>query len=126
MSQYIFVYGTLKRGHGNHHLLKDCDLVGPGRVKGCVLLDMGGYPGMIPARGKDEKAGQAIGEVYFVPRGHRREVRARLDMLEKAYQEYLPITIEVECGGHIRKCLAYLYMVTVVGGITGGDWGVPS
>jgi len=126
MSEYIFVYGTLKRDGCNHYLLEDCEFVGRGRACGCALIDFGGYPGMIPAS-IDGNQASVIGEVYSVPQVHWRPLRARLDMLEKAYQDYLPVKILVHVGGRVRECLTYLYMATVGAGnsVTGGDWGVP-
>ena len=125
MSQHIFVYGTLKRGGCNNYLLNDCEFVGKGRAWGCVLIDFGGYPGMIPANIKDRNTVWVVGEVYSVPQVHWRPLRARLDILEKAYQLYLPVKIEVDGKGWVKECFTYLYMATVEAGanIAGGDWG---
>jgi gamma-glutamylcyclotransferase (GGCT)/AIG2-like uncharacterized protein YtfP len=128
MGHNIFVYGTLKKGGCNHYLLDDCEFIDRGRVWGCVLLDFGGYPGMFPANIKDRDTASVVGEVYYVPQAYWRDLRSRLDLLEKAYQDYLPVTIEVEGKGWVKECFTYLYMPTVrvEGIIEGGDWEVPS
>ena len=126
MSQYIFVYGTLKRGGCNHHLLNDCEFVGRGRACGCALIDFGGYPGMIAASIDGDQA-SVIGEVYDVPQVFWQDMRYQLNQLERAYQEYLPVKIPVNVGEGVKECFTYLYMATVEAGrsVTGGDWGVP-
>jgi len=44
----LFVYGTLKRGCKNHHLLAGQTYVGDARTApGCRLYDLGDFPGMV-------------------------------------------------------------------------------
>jgi gamma-glutamylcyclotransferase (GGCT)/AIG2-like uncharacterized protein YtfP len=60
----LFVYGTLKRGGGNHHHLADQTFVGAARtVPGFRLVDLGGYPGITTAAA--DRNGVA-GEVWSV------------------------------------------------------------
>ncbi len=67
MSEFLFVYGTLRRaaGHPMHRaLLREAEFVGlaglPGR-----LYDLGSYPGAVP----DAAArGRIAGELYRLPR----------------------------------------------------------
>lgn len=66
----IFVYGTLKRGFGNHRLLETSRLIGEDSIRG--LLINFGLPGVI------EGEGTVQGEVYEVDA----DVLARLDRLE--------------------------------------------
>ncbi|MCP9850793.1 gamma-glutamylcyclotransferase [Cyanobium sp. Morenito 9A2] len=40
----VFVYGTLKRGQGNHHWLRGAPFLGRGRLIGARLHDLGPYP----------------------------------------------------------------------------------
>lgn len=63
MASLLFVYGTLKRGCCNHHLLADQSYVGPAQTRtGFTLYDLGGYPGIVAA---PEAAG-VVGEVWSV------------------------------------------------------------
>ena len=48
----IFVYGTLKKGGSNHHLMAGQKFLGAARtIPGFRLYDLGGHPGMIPLPG---------------------------------------------------------------------------
>jgi gamma-glutamylcyclotransferase (GGCT)/AIG2-like uncharacterized protein YtfP len=48
----VFIYGTLKRGGGNHHLLAGQEFRGPARTApGFTLYELTGYPGMVPEGG---------------------------------------------------------------------------
>lgn len=81
-STRLFVYGSL-RGDvpgGRSELLGDAaELLGTGRVRG-RLLDLGAYPGLVPAVMRDERV---RGELYAI-RGRR--TLAALD----AYEDYDP------------------------------------
>lgn len=80
----VFVYGTLKKGHPNHGLLRDSDFLGRCRISGRMrMVDLGYYPGVVPATGRD--ATDIFGEVYRI----RPEVLDTLDVLEghPAYYE---------------------------------------
>lgn len=56
----LFVYGTLKQGHGLHGVLADQEFLGAASVEGFTLLDCGAFPAMIRA------AGSVNGELYRV------------------------------------------------------------
>jgi gamma-glutamylaminecyclotransferase len=61
MTEYIFVYGSLKTGFGNHWLLSEKGLVGEGATaSGIVLHCDGGFP--FAVRGD----GVAYGEVFQI------------------------------------------------------------
>ncbi len=49
----VAVYGTLKRGLGNHHWLEGADFLGDDRLAGVTLYDLGPFPGakLEPSRG---------------------------------------------------------------------------
>jgi gamma-glutamylcyclotransferase (GGCT)/AIG2-like uncharacterized protein YtfP len=68
----VFVYGTLKRGHGNHHWLAEAVFLGTTTLRGAVLHDLGPFPMAI------EGEGTVWGEVYGVDEPGL----ARLDRLE--------------------------------------------
>ncbi|MCT0207543.1 gamma-glutamylcyclotransferase [Synechococcus sp. CS-1332] len=57
--ELVFVYGTLKRGHGNHHWLAEAPFHGEGTEGGLVLHDLGPFPMAIP--GADAPYGWALG-----------------------------------------------------------------
>jgi gamma-glutamylcyclotransferase (GGCT)/AIG2-like uncharacterized protein YtfP len=58
----IFVYGTLKKGYGNHRLLRDCEFVEEFVVPGFKLFESG-IPYMKRTGNPDDKV---LGEVYKV------------------------------------------------------------
>ena len=72
----IFVYGTLKRGGSNHHLMAGQKFLGESRTPpGFRLYELGGHPGMIVK--SDDPAG-VTGEVWSVDAA----CLAQLDILE--------------------------------------------
>ena len=70
----VFVYGTLKKGRGNHGLLRDAEYIGQFSTidNKWGLIELGAFPGMIPADNN------VVGEVYRVSK----ETLASLDRLE--------------------------------------------
>lgn len=70
--ELVFVYGTLKRGFGNHHWLAGCGFEGEATVAGLVLHDLGPFPMVIPGNGV------VRGEAYRL----EGEALSRLDRLE--------------------------------------------
>ena len=80
MSSLLFVYGTLKRGCSNHHLLATQSFVGIARTQpGFRLYDLGGYPGI--ASRSDDREG-VVGEVWSVDA----EALAELDRFEGVHE----------------------------------------
>lgn len=60
----IFVYGTLKRGGSNHHVMNGQRFVTEARTEGrYALYDLGGYPGMVLS---DDDPLSIMGEVWEV------------------------------------------------------------
>ena len=45
----VFVYGTLKKGYGNHQLLKDAEFIGEAisAEDGFEMVSFGGFPGVL-------------------------------------------------------------------------------
>ena len=62
MRHEIFVYGTLKRGFGNHHYLRSAKFIATGRTKNKYALYAAGIPFVV----KDNQVTNIIGEIYEV------------------------------------------------------------
>lgn len=73
----LFVYGTLKRGYGNHRLMHGAKFLGEAIIEGHVIHDFGGCPGIRPA----EKKYHVSGELYEITE----DMLPRLDRLEGHY-----------------------------------------
>lgn len=74
----VAVYGTLKRGHCNHHLLGQARLLGTDHLRDIVLYDLGDFPAAVPGH----SAGVTV-EVYEVSN----RVLVQLDELEDCHPE---------------------------------------
>ena len=83
----LFIYGTLKRGQVNHHLLETATFLGEAHtVPHYRLLNLGWYPGLA----KVESSGMSIsGELWEVSPQRLIE----LDAYEGDEYERLPITL---------------------------------
>lgn len=86
----IFVYGTLKRGHGNHRLLANARFIGTGISEPVfTMLHLGGFPGIV-------RSGETAihGELYEVDEG----TLHRLDRLEghPSFYERQPMKVVLE------------------------------
>jgi gamma-glutamylcyclotransferase (GGCT)/AIG2-like uncharacterized protein YtfP len=97
----VFVYGTLKRGHGNHCLLEGQKFLGeattPPRFR---LFDLGAFP----AVAQDRQHGYAIrGELYLVDA----DCLARLDRLEGVPRHYQRLSVPVtrQDGRRVTACI---------------------
>ena len=87
----VFVYGTLKRGYGNHRLLEDAVFAGEAvTAPKYRMFDAGAFPYMVV----DEDSGIPIhGEVYVITP----EILERLDSLEGvAYGHYRRIKVDID------------------------------
>ncbi len=84
--QHLFVYGTLKFGHGNHWFLGGAQFAGDDSLRGFTLftLGVGGVPIMVPGRKEDV----VCGERYFVAG----RAMALIDRLESAYSKEYHVT----------------------------------
>lgn len=74
---YCFVYGSLRRGFGNHVLLHGCEYMGT--IIAAIpyeMISLGGFPALVPTENGEEK--QIVGEVYKISRKNL----ADLDRLE--------------------------------------------
>ena len=75
MAHKVFVYGTLLKGEYNNYLLETSDLIGPDRVCGFSMRDLGKFPACIPDADVQKVV---VGEVWEVDD----DTFARLDHLE--------------------------------------------
>ena len=112
----VFVYGTLLRGQGNHHLLKTARYEGQARTRAAYRMhSLGGFPGVVAVTDGPE----AIeGEVYFVDAA----TLARLDRLEGHPRFYRRTVIALADG---TRATTYLLPNRSVAGcpvIPGGSW----
>lgn len=77
----VAVYGSLKRGHGNHHWLHGARFLGRCRLPGLVMHNLGPYPMAVPSSQRHQLI---HAELYRLPPGGL----ARLDTLEDYPHEY--------------------------------------
>lgn len=69
----VFVYGSLKKGFGNHTLLKDAEFVCSEMLTGYSMSDLGFFPMAYP-----DPDGCIFGEIYYITP----EILEDLDNLE--------------------------------------------
>lgn len=87
----IFVYGTLKRGYGNHHLLETAEFVGCDQAPGIVY---GGHGAPVAQPCADGSERWIQGEVYHVDE----KTLQRLDALEGHPRAYRRTPIVLRSG----------------------------
>lgn len=109
----FFVYGTLRRGESNHHLLGDALFLGFHRTQARYsMLSMGWYPAVI-----DDGHTAIHGEVYQISKAHL----GRLDQLEDYPRTYTRRLIRTPYG----QAWMYLYRQPIAPGtprVIRGDW----
>lgn len=111
MQQLVFVYGTLRQGQSNHHLLAQSELLGNHTTPPIYsLYDLGSYPAVI------EGHNAIYGEVYRVDD----DTLKQLDILEDVPVDYRREQIETPFG------LAWMYIYQqdqqLEKLISSGDW----
>lgn len=85
---YVFVYGTLMSGQGNHILLSDAEFIGEATIKDKTLYDLPyGFPAVID--GENE----VRGEVYKVSE----EELKSLDRLEGYSRSFPSQSLYIRC-----------------------------
>jgi gamma-glutamylcyclotransferase (GGCT)/AIG2-like uncharacterized protein YtfP len=130
VTNYIFVYGTLKRDGFNNYLLDGCSFIGYGRALGFVLVEMGGCPGMMPGvASRHDHNDDAMGEVYGVSDEELPHVLARLDQLENEGSLYVRVKAKVQLYNNEGvmqnlECVTYLFMPNLDPDslVKGGEW----
>ncbi|MFM2591065.1 gamma-glutamylcyclotransferase [Vibrio sp. TBV020] len=111
MQHLVFVYGTLRHGECNHHLLSQSQWLGNHTTPPFYsLYDLGAYPAVI------EGHSAIIGEVYLVDD----QTLEQLDLLEEVPVTYRREQIETPFGH------AWMYLYQDVSQlsemISSGDW----
>ena len=102
----VFVYGTLKRGFWNHHLLEQCTYLG----EAVTLKEFALYVDTIPFVIKDQPVSRICGEVYEVDE----QVLMRLDQFEGHphwyRREKISVLLEIpESAPHPNDAWVYFY-----------------
>jgi gamma-glutamylcyclotransferase (GGCT)/AIG2-like uncharacterized protein YtfP len=105
MTHRVFVYGTLKNGFWNHHLLKGCEFVGDAATVPTYKMIENGFPVVMP-----DPAGKPLaGEIYTVDD----ETLARLDQLEREGSSYdrrlIDVTLPLASGERLPT-RAFIYV----------------
>lgn len=111
MQHLLFVYGTLRSGECNHHLLETSQLLGSHEtLPEYTLYDLGAYPAVIEGHSAIQ------GEVYLIDDATLAEV----DKLENVPVEYRREQIDTPFG------TAWIYLYQDVSQlsemISSGDW----
>lgn len=109
----LFVYGTLKRGLRNHHLMAGQEFLGEAIAEPRYrVLDLGPYPGLVV----DEAAGLAVaGELWAVSP----ECLAALDAFEEVPGPF--IRAEVQLAGQGDGAQAYFWNRQIPAETASGD-----
>ena len=98
---FVFVYGTLKQGHGNNRLLNRAKFVGPGTtVSEAFQMQDGGFP-MVFAGGQFK----VKGELFEV---NDQQTLDNLDRLEGVPHFYNRQEVEVDVDGEIISAFMYV------------------
>lgn len=91
MTHKVFVYGSLKRGLGNHVLLAGSTFLGLDKVEsGFNMVSLGAFPGVVPAN----PGYPVLGEVWEITD----EVLSDLDMLEGHPRFYRRVRVPTRFG----------------------------
>lgn len=120
MNQYLWVYGTLRHGESNHHLLAECSFIARISYPGLLFSIQGHYPvfkphDLIPQlplrtlkKARREVSERVIGELYKI----KPELWPSLDELEGIEEGYyqrvsFPLSPEIVPG----EAQAIVYVV---------------
>lgn len=113
-SHKVFVYGTLKRGHGNHRLLQDAHFLGEFVTENkWTMYSTGGFPAVVHG-----DSDYISGEVYEV----NDEQFKNLDRLEGYPTMYTRERIEVDGLDELPWMYVWNYGVDNMPVVEGGVW----
>jgi gamma-glutamylcyclotransferase (GGCT)/AIG2-like uncharacterized protein YtfP len=106
----VFVYGTLKRGYGNHGLLAGQAFEGEARTApGFALFSLGSHPGMVERPGE---SGSVTGEVWSVDAACLEKLDALEGIAEGLYRRGA-VSLTGPFAG--REVEAYFYLLSLEG-----------
>jgi gamma-glutamylcyclotransferase (GGCT)/AIG2-like uncharacterized protein YtfP len=111
----IAVYGTLRRGHGAHSILRDCRFVETERVPCYDMFNLYGFPGI--KKNKDNPLGIKV-EIYD---NVNDDTLAHMDHYEGVPRGMFRRDT-VEIGGEPTSLYVYNDNVEHFGKINSGDW----
>lgn len=116
MHNTVFVYGTLRKHHGNHAYLKESRYVGIGKTVDRYAFYLSGLPYVA----KDPPISRIVGEIYCVDD----RTLQRLDRLEGHPDFYRRELIEVELGDGGGVISAWIYFALTPSGhiVESGDY----
>lgn len=110
--ELVAVYGSLRKGKGNHRVLENSELVDTIRVKGFDMFSLGAYPYCVP-----DKNGEITVELYRIASD---SVGKSLDILEGYPSFYDRKLISTPHGD------AWIYFIDEyrdgTSYVEGGDW----
>lgn len=110
MKHNIFVYGTLKRGGSNHHLLVGQQFVASARTEPLYrLYALSDYPAMIDA---PQNGCLIEGEVWSVDTGCLASLD-RLEGLDEGLYKRVPIQLQPPFAGQAVE--GYIYLLSIAG-----------
>jgi gamma-glutamylcyclotransferase (GGCT)/AIG2-like uncharacterized protein YtfP len=98
----VFVYGTLKSGYGNNHLLSSAKLLQQDSLAGHDIFAVQSFPGVIPGHGSVE------GELWECDD----ETLKMLDILEGHPDMYLRTPVTLESG---EEAETYIWQYEIAG-----------
>ncbi len=101
MTHQVFVYGTLKKGHQNHHHIKNSEFIGNGRTIEKYAMYQKDYPFVV----KTEAVSFIYGEIYSVDDS----LLALLDHLEHHPEWYCREKVDVILDGDCKTIPVWLY-----------------
>ncbi|MCG6155215.1 gamma-glutamylcyclotransferase family protein [Rubinisphaera margarita] len=109
MSEYVFVYGTLKRGFCRAHYMQGARFIDTARTEpGYLLFDVGEYPALVR-----HETGQSVqGELYEV----EPDLWPILDEVEGVAADlYRRLTVQLEAPHDELRVETYLYRRSITG-----------
>lgn len=99
----VFVYGSLRRGHPNHHRLGEAHFVARGSIAGSVY-DLGKFRGLVRT---PRDAGRVSGELHELAGSEPKVRLAALDRFEGREFRRTRVMVRLRSG---RRCWAWTYV----------------
>jgi len=111
----VAVYGTLRKGHGNHRLLESSEFLGEEKLPGHGMVSLGGFPAVYTSE-NDKKS--VVVEVFKVD---GESTKKRLDMLE-GYPSFYDRKLVKTSHGDAWMYVIESYNEKSERQVEGGDW----